>query len=58
VLYAYAGAGHFVGNLLPYEPEARAAGSDPSYAADQEADALLWPHLLHFLAELAARPAG
>jgi dienelactone hydrolase len=54
VLYAYAGAGHFVGSLVPYEPLAPAsAGSDPSYAADQEADALLWPHLLRFLGGLA-----
>jgi dienelactone hydrolase len=59
VLYAYARAGHPVGILVPDEPEARAyAGQDPSYAADREADALLWPHLLHFLAGLAASPAG
>jgi dienelactone hydrolase len=54
VMYAYAGAGHLVGSLLPYEPVAPAsAGSGPSYAADQEADALLWPHLLSFLGALA-----
>jgi dienelactone hydrolase len=59
VLYAYPGAGHYVGELVPYEPEAPAvAGPDPSFAADQEADALLWPHLLHFLAALAVSPAG
>jgi dienelactone hydrolase len=59
MLYAYADAGHFVGSLVPYEPKAPAsARSDPSYAADQEADALLWPHLLHFLAGLAASPAS
>ena len=59
VLYAYADAGHFVGSLVPYEPKAPAsARSDPSYAADQEADALLWPHLLHFLAGLTATPAS
>jgi dienelactone hydrolase len=59
VLYAYADAGHFVGSLVPDEPKAPgSARSDPSYAADQEADALLWPHLLHFLAELAASPAS
>jgi hypothetical protein len=34
------------------------AGSDRSYAADHEAEAVLWPHLLHFLDGLAARPAG
>jgi len=54
VLYAYPDAGHFVGSLIPYEPQAPAsARSDHSYAADQEADGLLWPHLLHFLAGLA-----
>jgi dienelactone hydrolase len=58
VLYAYPGAGHSVGSLIPYEAEAPAStGPGPSYAADQEADALLWPHLLHFLAGLAASPA-
>jgi len=57
VLYAYPGAGHFVGSLVPYEPVAPAfARADPNYVADQEADALLWPHLLHFLGGLAASP--
>ena len=43
-----------VGELIPYEPEsAAAAASDPTYVADQKARALLWPHLLSFLAELA-----
>lgn len=53
-LYAYPGAGHAVGELTPYEPEsAAAAASDPTYVTDQKARALLWPHLLSFLAELA-----
>ena len=57
VLDAYPSAGHYVGSLVPYEPVAPAfARADPDYAADQEADALLWPHLLHFLAGLAASP--
>ena len=59
VLYAYPGAGHQVGGLVPDEPEAPAAArSDLSYAADQEAEELLWPHLLSFLAGLAASPAS
>ena len=53
VLYAYPGAGHAVGELSPYEPESAAvAASDPAYVADQKARALLWPHLLSFLAAL------
>lgn len=54
VLYAYPGAGHAVGGLIPYEPDSAAvAASDPAYAADQKARALLWPHVLSFLADLA-----
>jgi dienelactone hydrolase len=54
VLYAYPGTGHAVGELIPYEPESAAvAASDQTYVADQKARALLWPHLLSFLAELA-----
>lgn len=49
VLYSYPDAGHYVGSLVPYEPAAN-SGADPSYAADQQALALLWPHLLGFLA--------
>ena len=56
VLYAYPGAGHLVGNLVPDEPASPAA--DPDYAADQQARALLWPHLLSFLAGLAHDPAS
>ena len=58
VLYAYPGAGHLVGDLVPYEPESPgAAATDPDYATDQQARALLWPHLLGFLARLAHNPA-
>jgi dienelactone hydrolase len=59
MLYAYPGAGHSVGTLVPYEPDTPAvAAQDPSYAADQQARALLWPHLLSFLAGLAHNPAS
>jgi dienelactone hydrolase len=59
VLYAYPGAGHLVGSLIPYEPVSPAlAARDLDYAADQQADALLWPHLLSFLAGLAHNPAN
>ena len=59
VLYAYPGAGHLVGSLVPYEPESPgAAAIDPDYATDQQARALLWPHLLGFLAGLAHNPAS
>ena len=54
VLFAYPGAGHDVGALIPYEPESPAvAATDPDYGTDQQARALLWPHLLSFLAGLA-----
>ena len=56
VLYAYPGAGHPVGTLVPYEPTSPVA--DPDYATDQQARALLWPHLLTFLAGLAHNPAS
>ncbi len=58
VLYANPG-GHFIGLLVPYEPYAPAAveAARPSYTADQEALALVWPHLLSFLAGLASNPA-
>jgi len=56
VLYAYPGAGHPVGTLVPYEPASPVA--DPDYATDQQARALLWPHLLTFLAGLAHNPAS
>jgi hypothetical protein len=56
VLYAYPGAGHAVGSLVPYEPASPVA--DPDYAADQQARALLWPHLLTFLAGLKHNPAS
>lgn len=59
VLYAYPGAGHSVGTLTPDEPYAPAAvAQDPDYATDQQARALLWPHLLSFLAGLAHDPAS
>ncbi|MGD0704512.1 MAG: acyl-CoA thioesterase/bile acid-CoA:amino acid N-acyltransferase family protein [Trebonia sp.] len=56
VLYAYPGAGHPVGALVPYEPASPVA--DPDYAADQQASALLWPRLLTFLAGLGHNPAS
>jgi hypothetical protein len=56
VLYAYPGAGHAVGDLVPYEPASPV--TDPDYATDQQARALLWPRLLGFLAELAQNPAS
>jgi hypothetical protein len=56
MLYAYPGAGHPVGTLVPYEPTSPVA--DPDYATDQQARALLWPHLLTFLAGLAHNPAS
>ncbi|HXC81377.1 MAG TPA: acyl-CoA thioesterase/bile acid-CoA:amino acid N-acyltransferase family protein [Trebonia sp.] len=56
VLYAYPGAGHPVGDLVPYEPASPVA--DPDYATDQQARALLWPRLLGFLAALAQNPAS
>lgn len=54
VLYAYAGAGHGVGDLIPYEPMT----TGPYYAgvlggtfqATQQAVAQGWPRLLDFLA--------
>jgi dienelactone hydrolase len=55
VLYAYPGAGHLVGSLIPDEPygPATIAEAGPAYQANQEADEQLWPHLLAFLASLA-----
>jgi dienelactone hydrolase len=59
VLYAYPGAGHPVGTLVPYEPHSAAvAAGDADYATDQQAAALLWPHLLTFLAGLAHNAAS
>lgn len=56
-LYAYPGAGHDFGQLVPYEPKSPAvAATDPDYPTDQQAEALLWPHLLSFLAGLAHDP--
>jgi dienelactone hydrolase len=56
VLYAYPGAGHLVGSFVPYEPWAPDTITEmvPSAPAIQEADAMLWPHLLSFLAAFAA----
>jgi dienelactone hydrolase len=60
VLYAYPGAGHLAGSLIPYEPygPAQVIASGPAYQANQEADGQLWPHLLGFLASLAASRDG
>ena len=59
VLYANPGAGHFIGSLVPNEPYAAAIteAAGPSYAADQKALALVWPHLLSFLASVSSNPA-
>jgi len=59
VLYANPGAGHFIGSLVPYEPYATATteAAGPSYDADQKALALVWPHLLSFLASLSSNAA-
>ncbi len=56
VLYAYPGAGHYLGTFIPYEPSTPSA--DPEYAADQQARGQLWPHLLAFLAGLTHNPAS
>ncbi len=67
VLYRYSGAGHFVGQLIPYEP-ALFFGPTNGYVGDiplwsvqggtplanVNADARLWPRVLSFL----SNPAG
>jgi dienelactone hydrolase len=61
VLYRYLGAGHFVNGLVPYEPRLLAPryaeGLGDSVTANVDADARLWPHLLHFLAGVGV-PTG
>jgi hypothetical protein len=57
MLYAYPGAGHLVGTLVPYQPYARSVVPETSYPVDQDALPLLWPHLLSFLAGLSSSPA-
>ena len=53
VAYAYPHAGHGVGLFTPYEPEGTAAAvADTTFAADQQARILLWPHLVAFLARV------
>ena len=47
VLYSYAHAGHYVGTLVPYEPQIAAGGADQ---VDQEALEADWPRVLNFLA--------
>lgn len=57
-LYNYPDAGHLVDQLVAYEPISPAALSTPQYLdaegptplANDQADAKLWPHVLHFLA--------
>lgn len=58
LLYAYPAAGHGAGSLVPYEPVASTttpgvnlAGRSPD--ANPDADAMLWPRLLEFLASVA-----
>lgn len=56
VLYRFVGGGHGVNHLIPYEPSvAIPAGSSQqtagdSHIANSNADAILWPSLLAFLA--------
>jgi BAAT / Acyl-CoA thioester hydrolase C terminal. len=54
VLYRYTGAGHFVNELVPYEPSQLQPqdgyGLGATLTANADADAGLWPNLLHFLA--------
>lgn len=56
VLYVGPGAGHAVGELVPYEPRTQqsAASFAPSYQAIQQAYTQVWPYLLKFLATFAA----
>ncbi len=56
VLYRYTGAGHFVNELIPYEPSFSNPGGGVGNTplANADADARLWPHVLSFL----AHPAG
>jgi dienelactone hydrolase len=50
VEYAYAAAGHGIGDFVPYEPEGTAdALADATFVADQHARIELWPRLLAFL---------
>jgi dienelactone hydrolase len=57
VLYAYPGAGHLVGALVPYEPLGPPAlgSAVPSATAFQEAEPALYQHLLGFLAAFAGQ---
>jgi Acyl-CoA thioester hydrolase/BAAT N-terminal region/BAAT / Acyl-CoA thioester hydrolase C terminal len=57
-LYTYSNAGHLVDDLIPYGAANPAALSSPEYIradnpswlANDQADAKLWPHVLNFLA--------
>lgn len=53
-LYAYPDAGHGVGTLLPYEPHETGPANDQlagaTASANETAKAMLWPHILSFLA--------
>lgn len=60
VLYRYAGAGHFVGTLVPHQPilpgdTSPLAGQGDTPLANADADARLWQALLSFLADPAKR---
>jgi dienelactone hydrolase len=59
VLYRYAGAGHLIGSLIPYEPLSYGydslLGSGSTPLANTDADARLWPEVLSFLADPARR---
>jgi dienelactone hydrolase len=57
VLYRYAGAGHLVDSLIPYEPTSSEppAVTGDSPLANADADARLWPDILRFLANPSGR---
>jgi dienelactone hydrolase len=57
VLYRYAGAGHLVDSLIPYEPTSfdTPAVNGDSPLANADADARLWPDILRFLADPSGR---
>jgi dienelactone hydrolase len=57
VLYRYAGAGHLVASLIPYEPTSATSrlGPGDTPLANTDADARLWPEVLSFLANPSAR---
>jgi dienelactone hydrolase len=57
VLYRYIGAGHYVNELIRYEPQstARVQGQGDTPLANASATDSLWPYLLRFLANPATQ---